>query len=55
VWWPNPLSNGSYYSNGTTVYQPYGSTSNPGPGLYVDVQSIIYTQNAVCYDACLAY
>jgi len=38
---PTPLSNGSYYSNGTTVYQPYGSTSNPGPGLYVDVQSII--------------
>jgi hypothetical protein len=52
---PTELSNGSYYSNGTTVWQPYGSTSNPGPGLYVDVQSIIYTQNGTCYDACLAY
>ena len=52
---PTELSNGSYYSNGTTVWQPYGSTSNPGPGLYVDVQSIIYTQNAICYSACTSY
>jgi hypothetical protein len=52
---PTELSNGSYYSNGTTVWQPYGSTSNPGPGLYVDVQSIIYTQNAICYSACTTF
>ena len=52
---PTELSNGSYYSNGTTVWQPYGSTNNPGLGNYVDVQSIIYTQNGTCYDACLAY
>jgi hypothetical protein len=49
----NPLNVGSYYSDGTTVYQPYGGTS--ATLTYVDVQGITYTENAVCYDACLAY
>jgi Concanavalin A-like lectin/glucanases superfamily len=48
-----PLSNGSFYSNGTTTYQPYGPTSNPT--IYVDVRGIIYTQSSTCIDACNAY
>jgi hypothetical protein len=49
------LSNGSYYSDGSTTYQPYGSTSNPGPGGYIDVRSYIYTQSGTCFGACQNY
>jgi hypothetical protein len=45
-----PLSNGSWYSDGTKSYQPYGGTS--GPSYDVDVDSIIYTEASSCETAC---
>jgi hypothetical protein len=49
------LSNGSYYSDGSTTWQPYGPTSNPGPGGYIDVRSYINTQSGTCFGACQNY
>jgi hypothetical protein len=48
-----PLSNGSWYSDGSKSYQPYGSTS--GPIFDVDIDPYIYTQAANCEDACNNY
>jgi hypothetical protein len=45
-----PLNNGSWYSDGTKSYQPYGGTS--GPSYDVDVDSIIYTEASSCETAC---
>jgi hypothetical protein len=49
----SPLSNGSWYSDGSKSYQPYGSTSGPTYG--VDIDPYIYTQGASCEDACNNY
>jgi hypothetical protein len=48
-----PLSNGSWYSEGTFSYQPYGSTS--GPSYTYDVDGVIYTQASDCETACTNY
>jgi hypothetical protein len=45
-----PLSNGSWYSDGTKSYQPYGSTSGPSYG--VDIDPYIYTEASSCETAC---
>jgi hypothetical protein len=48
-----PLSNGSWYSDGSKSYQPYGSTS--GPAYDVDIDSYIYTEASSCETACNNY
>jgi hypothetical protein len=48
-----PLSNGSWYSDGTKSYQPYGSTSGPSYG--VDIDPYIYTEASSCETACNNY
>jgi hypothetical protein len=48
-----PLSNGSWYSDGTKSYQPYGGTS--GPYYDIDIDPYIYTQASSCEDACNNY
>jgi hypothetical protein len=45
-----PLSNGSWYSDGSKSYQPYGSTSGPSYG--VDIDPYIYTEAGNCETAC---
>ena len=47
------LSNGSWYSDGSKSYQPYGSTA--GPSYSVDIDSYIRTQASNCKDACDNY
>ena len=47
------LSIGSWYSEGTFSYQPYGSTS--GPSYTYDVDGVIYTQASDCETACTNY
>ena len=49
------LSIGSYYSNGTTAWQPYGPTSNPGPGGYIDITGYLSTSASTCYVSCSLY
>jgi hypothetical protein len=44
------LSNGSWYSDGSKSYQPYGSTSGPSYG--VDIDPYIYTEAGNCETAC---
>jgi hypothetical protein len=48
-----PLSNGSWYSDGSKSYQPYGSTSGPSYG--VDIDPYIYTEASSCETACNNY
>jgi hypothetical protein len=47
------LSNGSWYSDGTNAYQPFGGTS--GPSFDVDISSITYTLAGDCATACSNY
>ena len=47
------LSNGSWYSDGSKSYQPYGSTSGPSYG--VDIDPYIYTEAGSCETACNNY
>jgi len=49
----SPLSNGSWYSDGSIAYQPFGGTS--GPTYDQDVDGIIYTQASDCATACSNY
>ena len=48
-----PLSNGSWYSDGTIAYQPFGSTS--GPSFDVDLSAVTYTLASDCATACSNY
>jgi hypothetical protein len=48
-----PLSNLSWYSNGTKSYQPYESVS--GPSYDLDIDIYVGTQAASCETACNNY